>query len=153
MPAPPASFNSRAREGRDVMSRSGSPPRPVFQFTRPRGARRFFEPGFVNRLAVSIHAPARGATSRRPARWRAFPVSIHAPARGATWDCTTGACTLTRFQFTRPRGARRPLSGRRKERDSFNSRAREGRDPHSRVGLRVALVSIHAPARGATTAA
>jgi len=33
---------------------------------------------------VSIHAPARGATFRHEFRWRFDMVSIHAPARGAT---------------------------------------------------------------------
>ena len=35
-------------------------------------------------LLVSIHAPARGATSYNPVNDSPIDVSIHAPARGAT---------------------------------------------------------------------
>ena len=56
----------------------------MFQSTRPHGARLRSRPCFYSSLTVSIHAPARGATSRRH-RGRSDPrVSIHAPARGAT---------------------------------------------------------------------
>ena len=101
-------------------------------------------------------------------------VSIHAPARGAT-DATKVPFNRLLFQFTRPRGARRPARGRRRRSTrGFNSRAREGRDLSSTdfvdagqlcfnsraregrdalVAVQAAadrLVSIHAPARGAT---
>ena len=76
---------------------------------------------------VSIHAPARGATTRRKKhrrsrhsfnsraregrdvrrslRLRAGEVSIHAPARGAT-ELMMDWAIENAFQFTRPRGAR-----------------------------------------------
>ena len=38
-------------------------------------------------LAVSIHAPARGATWNTNRGCRHILVSIHAPARGATHSC------------------------------------------------------------------
>ena len=98
---------------------------------------------------VSIHAPARGATSAAGAADHKDGVSIHAPARGAT-RCSRSRlrppCFNSRaregrdrrhlddiaavqFQFTRPRGARlAPV---------LQLRGTEG-------------VSIHAPARGAT---
>ena len=83
--------------------------------------------------------------------FRSEGVSIHAPAWGATIH---GARAIggVEFQFTRPRGARRSRSARRRSSGCFNSRARVGRD---RLRLRVrrpAEVSIHAPAWGATTA-
>ncbi len=55
------------------------------------------------------------------------------------------------FQSTRPHGARRPpeLHPHRRA-PCFNPRARTGRDDDRREELRRALVSIHAPARGAT---
>ena len=76
-----------------------------FQFTRPRGARHLRE---IHKILkeVSIHAPARGATSSGPRRQARELVSIHAPARGAT---------------RRPLLLSIPAVG-------FNSRAREGRD-------------------------
>ena len=65
-----------------------------FQFTHPRGVRRFVLKADVRGLEVSIHAPARGATSRSGRRRSLCIVSIHAPARGATagmgrwlWSC------------------------------------------------------------------
>ena len=144
-------FNSRAREGRDTLSRRVASGESLFQFTRPRGARprHGFVPGCCE--CVSIHAPARGATFVRqqvdvyanvsihaPARGATragilaeeLPaVSIHAPARGAT--CPSRRLRGCRaFQFTRPRGARRAI---RYDKDQL------------------VMVSIHAPARGATS--
>ena len=127
-------FNPRAREGRDGIGVVVWPRDFEFQSTRPRGARRVAVLARVATSAVSIHAPARGATltvSHRSLPPRQFQstrprgarrsgcriprrqgwVSIHAPARGATWPC---------------RGS--PLS-----RGSFNPRAREGRDSSSDV--------------------
>ena len=101
-------------------------------------------------------------------------VSIHAPARGATSFCANIAQVGLWFQSTRPRGARLEsgvISTSNLTR--FNPRARAGRDPgpldtykteyrfqstrprgagpdrRKRSSLRK-HVSIHAPARGAT---
>ena len=120
-------------------------------------------------VAVSIHAPARGATLRctapsrsrfqstlphgeRPmARARLYPkpVSIHAPARGATVgsSITDVRC---RFQSTLPHGERLEP-----QRDCaqvvFQSTLPHGeRPPSCHAHKRCKAVSIHAPARGAT---
>ena len=102
-------------------------------------------------LLVSIHAPARGATFLFHYLVHYRHVSIHAPARGATltqeWR---GRAWL--FQSTRPHGAR-PIcpSPGRQAMGSFNPRARTGRDFPARCLVVIDLiVSIHAPARGAT---
>ncbi len=59
--------------------------------------------------------------------------------------------TLTKFQSTRPRGARPPLSiHRRQPRAGFNPRARGGRDMAMGPQEGAMHVSIHAPAGGAT---
>ncbi len=98
-----------------------------FQFTRPRGARHAVALFALAAMRVSIHAPTRGAT--RWGRRRASPiwVSIHAPTRGATEVAVglrrrvsfnsrahegrdgspSASWRVGRFQFTRPRGARR----------------------------------------------
>ena len=134
-------FNPRAREGRDEVHLQ-------------EGAQ-----------GVSIHAPARGATrsataSRPPCfnpraregrdlenvRQRRERVSIHAPARGATRRLVS---SYGLFQSTRPRGARRARLPRRTA-TCFNPRAREGRDGVHQ-GVPAHVVSIHAPARGATS--
>ena len=84
----------------------------------------------VQRVAdeVSIHAPARGATDWEGPMKKIVQVSIHAPARGATLDGDD-------------------INHRR---NSFNSRARTGRDSPGRESSQPFIVSIHAPARGAT---
>ena len=145
---------------------------------------------------VSIHAPARGATGSRAWRFGNLAsfnpraregrdssflagrsgsgVSIHAPARGATERRASARLCCTRFQSTRPRGARlrdirynqdrprfqstRPRGARRQIKPDrfivmpcFNPRAREGRDSRGHnLPAPLPNVSIHAPARGAT---
>ena len=99
-------FNPRARTGRDAVRHAGYRAQAKFQSTRPHGARRKHFDGCRCLLEVSIHAPARGATTQAQLRLRAAQVSIHAPARGAT---ITSPCVSTTwpFQSTRPHGARR----------------------------------------------
>ena len=94
-------------------------------------------------VIVSIHAPEVKTAKRF--------VSIHAPARSATKCCAT------------PRPPRGCFNSRaRKERDKaftiasvkaarFNSRARKERDSKYADQYTQFKVSIHAPARGATT--
>ena len=136
-----------------------------------RGATRVFV--WQGRIRnVSIHAPARGATgfrrgnmppaefqSTRPrgARHRAWSfsaaglsVSIHAPARGAT-AISLNSCNSMSFQSTRPRGARPDASSATGSTRCFNPRARAGRDRRRRRERGHKHVSIHAPARGATS--
>ncbi len=142
-------FNPRAREGRDarqVRTRPG-----LFCFNpraregRDGRPRRTLQP----RQRVSIHAPARGATVRVRHVRAGREVSIHAPARGATRQGYVEQIVKA-FQSTRPRGARPsgqvPVSGP----FCFNPRAREGRDDVLRFKCGSPIVSIHAPARGAT---
>ena len=126
-------FNSRAREGRDDLKATLNQISGGFQFTRPRGARHGSPANAIWGTVVSIHAPARGATSRkncsrnqssfnsRAREGRDVPmisgdpaatwVSIHAPARGATLKATINKAA-SKFQFTRPRGARPRRKGR-----------------------------------------
>ena len=98
-------FNSRAHEGRDTYDDDHVPTTCMFQFTRPRGARRRKSASRDSRLCfnsrahegrdpraahgdgriiVSIHAPTRGATGGADAHAGRRMVSIHAPTRGAT---------------------------------------------------------------------
>ena len=106
----------------------------LFQFTRPRGARHGEGDGDVY-VFVSIHAPARGATGGVAASPDSAFVSIHAPARGAT-AFHRAIDPRNVFQFTRPRGARRFFNHHIRHRNSFNSRAREGRDLNAWIGKR-----------------
>ena len=101
-------------------------------------------------IAISIHAPARGATNTGSPLIAIAKISIHAPARGATTPCiflsllqlisihapARGATVYSpcfvrpKFQSTLPRG----------ERPRFSAV----------VGINF-NISIHAPARGATS--
>ena len=122
---------------------------------------------------ISIHAPARGATAARscPAavvlfqstpprggrqnhcKGRRAPrhISIHAPARGATCRPISMAL-LCIFQSTPPRGGRPSDSKPPIKLAYFNPRPREGGDCIGPCNiLHVCMISIHAPARGATT--
>ena len=78
-------------------------------------------------------------------------VSIHAPARGATVEYQ--GCVLLSLCFN-PRareGRDCAVLTRTADIQRFNPRAREGRDQGLSVRkIADALVSIHAPARGAT---
>ena len=86
---------------------------------------------------VSIHAPARGATTSSKNATTVFRVSIHAPARGATHDGNIKG--LRRGSFNpRAREGRDLWSKSRTLRNtSFNPRAREGRDQISILGAQL----------------
>ena len=164
-------FNPRARKGRDQGGRRGREAHGVSIHAPARGATghgRGHGPvqvvsihaparGATNiaktveqRIKVSIHAPARGATLRSRSTPHRRHVSIHAPARGAT----AGEALFMApgvFQSTRPQGARRSESPSSPAPTRFNPRARKGRDYRVKNLFTRIMVSIHAPARGATS--
>ncbi len=141
-------FNPRARKGRDI------------------GTRGHFQHGHV-----SIHAPARGATPLDRLTRQTMPFQSTRPQGARRLGALDGALG-DEFQSTRPQGARLRQSSAmifvvcfnpraRKGRDrrtmqlrpmccSFNPRARKGRDRRAVGRGHRQLVSIHAPARGAT---
>ena len=99
------------------------------QYFNPR-SREGSDKGYAiiaNLVAISIHAPARGAT---PLMVKIMPssfISIHAPARGATENAAADA-KITGFQSTLPRGERLLASGSLFRPADFNPRSREGSD-------------------------
>ena len=144
-----------------------------FQSTPPRGGR----PGLLwlwpGDQPVSIHAPARGATEFPLHPESRRKVSIHAPARGATVKAGAGfslfrgfnprpreggdgqawpaGSIVEMFQSTPPRGGRRASRAYFKERKWFQSTPpRGGRRSLELCVSQRHVVSIHAPARGAT---
>ena len=121
-----------------------------FQSTRPRGARRKNTRFWGVFQQVSIHAPARGATHNNKQQTITTGVSIHAPARGATLWRFYG---VTHSRGFNPR-AREGRDFRFLSKNicyiCFNPRAREGRDDVIFRPRDGDIVSIHAPARGAT---
>ena len=145
----------------------------TFQSTRPRGARRGAAHVRKIERGVSIHAPARGATGISPLFFVFIRVSIHAPARGATLRICFVYLCQERFNPRAREGRDGAIRSNTSPTISFNPRAREGRDQAVSIfeifydlfqstrprGARLQgrhvifnnlLVSIHAPARGAT---
>ena len=99
---------------------------------------------------VSIHAPAMGATNRYGTEMREADVSIHAPAMGATFRHKLTALSRTSFN-PRPRDGSDGVAVRELHlRGGFNPRPRDGGDHHRHALGIEQLVSIHAPAMGAT---
>ena len=77
-----------------------------FQFTLPRGERLAGDALGLQPVAVSIHAPAWGATPTHTPPPHHPQVSIHAPAWGATQPPPRYDIYKDMFQFTLPRGER-----------------------------------------------
>ena len=122
----------------------------MFQSTRPRGARPVACVDCTATDAVSIHAPAWGATFWRRVMARKDQVSIHAPAWGATIGGQDVTHLVERFN-PRARVGRDGTAAEKRSRGiCFNPRARVGRDYILRPAWEDRHVSIHAPAWGAT---
>ena len=144
-------FNPRSREGSD---------------DNPAG--RDWKPS-----CISIHAPARGATS--PSLYfHSFCIHFNPRSReGSDWMEPTTSRTPLKFQSTLPRGERpggqdaehlagkisihAPARGATTDPDGFmnipddfNPRSREGSDLSDQMVKLICRISIHAPARGAT---
>ncbi len=168
-------FNPRTRGGCDPRRHSQDRGAFLFQSTHPRGVRldEYMMPKLIEN---GFNPRTRGGCDPPPflERYRIIIVSIHAPAGGATWLLSPNAQLNIQFQSTHPRGVR--LSSRdihAVDRRGFNPRTRGGCDvacngiildrmlfqsTHPRgVRRRFScpspppfLVSIHAPAGGAT---
>ena len=79
-----------------------------------------------------------------------FAISIHAPARGATGKLMKKSPSSTIFQFTPLREGRLQNPPAVSQMQYFNSRPCERGDVHKYGKAIVQRISIHAPARGAT---
>ena len=99
-----------------------------FQSTLPRRERLNTGLGFNLWLKISIHAPAKGATTSLPQSLQIKAISIHAPAKGAT--------DQKQIVFLKSK--------------NFNPRSREGSDTEYVERTFKKYISIHAPAKGAT---
>ena len=142
-------FNSRAREGRDAAWHGASRRECVSIHAPARGAT---STGDRSRkgASVSIHAPARGATSANRFRTLEPRVSIHAPVRGATKMPSRSRTWFQSFNSRAREGRDASVAEMTQFVVGFNSRAREGRDVHKIRRAPTVNVSIHAPGRGAT---
>ena len=122
----PACFNPRTRTGCDSTWSASNCSTGRFN---PRTRTGCDANGLIKLAcrAVSIHAPARGATKYDGKHITSTEVSIHAPARGATVDADL-ALELMKFQSTHPHGVRPRLGYLGCVNDSFNPRTRTGCD-------------------------
>ena len=129
-PAPCGSFNPRPCARGDSPTAPSPKARPSFQSTPLREGRQHF-------LAIPVLAEL---------------VSIHAPARGATSSSQSMSPHHCQFQSTPLREGRRDVMVLpQTDVNGFQSTPlREGRQCHRVHHRRRARVSIHAPARGAT---
>ena len=126
--------------------------RMTFQSTPPRGGRREARDSAAPDSAVSIHAPARGATRRRfdrrdgDAGFNPRPRAGGDPVRASSTACSADVSI-----HAPARGATRPVrSAHVRPRVCFNPRPRAGGDRLRALASTRDDVSIHAPARGAT---
>ena len=122
-------FNPRPREGSDAIF---VPTSKIIKNFNPRPREGSDIPAFPPHpcmYVISIHAPARGATINKGIECVNTAISIPAPARGAT----------------------HMIFNRFKSSIHFNPRPREGSDDTACNDVkRPLMISIHAPARGAT---
>ncbi len=144
---------------------------PGFQSTRPRGARHLG--ANFGYFSLSFNPRARAGRDHGRRVPRQFSTCFNPRARAGRDVPSFSRVSLEKsFQSTRPRGARRGLVAGLRSLRGFNPRARAGRDicdrgisscrarfnPRARAGrdldasfaVSSRLVSIHAPARGAT---
>ena len=145
----------------------------IFQSTLPQGERQTITSATEVVQNISIHAPTRGATYCFYDTARLLYISIHAPTRGATKEYRPSEGSVILFQSTLPQGERQRPGGTAWKSSYFNPRSHKGSDLHTpglcfdRIkfqstlpqGERLtytsiyqanAIISIHAPTRGAT---
>ena len=144
----------------------------TFQSTLPRRERPRRRVLCIGRLAISIHAPAKGATGaqcfvsaaaefqstlprrERPAAARDYrawvEISIHAPAKGATHRGPRRQIRRADFNPRSREGSDVRCSVFTSWHLHFNPRSREGSDTAATCAAVLAAISIHAPAKGAT---
>ena len=151
-PYPIWSFQSTLPRGERPGLTWGVEAKLLFQSTLPRGERRQRQGQFAVRIAVPIHAPARGAT--RPSRrgWRRRRCSNPRSRAGSDIADHVAPLSALLFQSTLPRGERPTAPSTSAWARSFQSTLPRGErhgphaPDHGRAG-----VPIHAPARGATS--
>ena len=103
-------FNPRSREGSDTLRRLPGYVGGHFNPRSREGSDRD-ERRLADYACISIHAPAKGATTKHEIERKLHNISIHAPAKGATHSRHT-AGLMPVFQSTLPRRERRSADSR-----------------------------------------
>ena len=145
------SFNPRSREGSDCLYFYCFVVKVGFQSTLPRRERHMFS--FLVWDFERFNPRSREGSDEipPPTRGNATLVSIHAPAKGATSGTVKIADAEQEFQSTLPRRERPDQDVFWYQINCFNPRSREGSDAFRTMRILLhSSVSIHAPAKGAT---
>ena len=168
----PLYFNPRSRKGSDQSCIQTGLTYAQFQSTLPQGERRHGRSWMRRRNHFNPRS-RKGSDDKSGSVPEKAGISIHAPARGATLSPCTDFAGQRRFQSTLPQGERHlslytrgmytafqstlPQGERQRDKiltptdNDFNPRSRKGSDDADVVGLPgIHIISIHAPARGAT---
>ena len=151
LPAALPHFNPRSRKGSDFIDLYPVPFDIAISIHAPARGATASVPIADDTFAISIHAPARGATGQVSIVINHGQISIHAPARGAT-AVTMSLQFCQIFQSTLPQGERPYFDEREGETCGFQSTLPQGeRLPLTGSPDLPEPISIHAPARGATS--
>ena len=168
-----ANFNPRSREGSDFRTLFRLLAYVIFQSTLPRRERRKSGSQCCYGTEISIHAPAKGATTWEYRTTQKLRISIHAPAKGATYTNAYYNCRRWYFNPRSREGSDKVMDSESFKISHFNPRSREGSDFSGRfilyffyifqstlprrerhlstISCNVSTdISIHAPAKGAT---
>ena len=144
-------FNPRSREGSDGIV---DDPHPDIEDFNPRSREGSDDSskGYDSLSHISIHAPAKGATIN-PALDSSdyFYISIHAPAKGATVINAFTSPFRLNFNPRSREGSDQVAYSISVQQYNFNPRSREGSDAYIVITMTSTGISIHAPAKGATT--
>ena len=117
----------------------------------PRRERLHHHQPVLREPCISIHAPAKGATCG-PRKWSAMRWYFNPRSREGSDLLQIVANLKTQiFQSTLPRRERLEKLRRFRCALHFNPRSREGSDAVAAAGQIGQAISIHAPAKGATT--
>ena len=103
------------------------------------------------KLHISIHAPTRGATHLTELLDPFTVISIHAPTRGATFAAFYFFMVFQQISIHAPtRGATKQSPPYTVIHNNFNPRSHKGTTRQFFQRFNVTVISIHAPTRGAT---
>ena len=143
-------FNPRSREGSDGREAAANKERVMISIHAPAKGATAAIYGTRNPKDISIHAPAKGATPAILPCWRGSKISIHAPAKGAT---RSGICNPFKGSISihAPAKGATFLYNTRYFIIQFQSTLpRRERRKALKYSFSASLISIHAPAKGAT---
>ena len=144
-------FNPRSREGSDGLLLHSARTEQDFNPRSREGSDRLLGRGLRCGLSFQSTLPRRERQYNRIEAVTGFPFQSTLPRRER--PCAATVPTSTPFNFN-PRSREGSDTGRRRDRlrrGYFNPRSREGSDPPAAPQALQVRISIHAPAKGATS--